>query len=346
MSEPPSEEHIGRFGMTVAKSVYGNAVGTVFAAGIVCFMALYILILFLETPEEKRRDRLPYVSASLLIFVVYAFGAAIGISMPFDHLLAASSGVDFIVLWPADWRDYAQMVATTLLFIFGDGVLLYRCYMLVESRWLIALPTITYLGTIALSVTQIVLLRSDSKDILVYELVFVSLSVLTNISITALIALRLIKARNAFAKALPSRIDALSVYTTAAHILIESAAPLSVFGICYVCVTFAEIPRRPLIRNGEGGMRFVPAEMTLALLYYAFVAISPQMIIFRVTTGRSVTQTPDSTHSSTPASKPVGPLIFVQSPPTDFGTPIVTQEEGSRVGHPAVSSNAAPAEQV
>ena len=55
------------------------------------------------------------------------------------------------------------------------------------------------------------------------------LTVSTNIVVTSLIIFRLLRARRALAKVLPSA--DMRVYTSVIAILVESAAPLTVFGI-------------------------------------------------------------------------------------------------------------------
>ncbi|KAJ2935475.1 hypothetical protein H1R20_g1623, partial [Candolleomyces eurysporus] len=111
------------------------------------------------------------------------------------------------------------------------------------------------------------------------------LTVSTNIIVTTLITIRLSRARRTLSKLLPSR--NMQLYTGVVAILIESALPLSIFGIvAAVLMQLAVVPRPN------------PSEAELACyglftgLFYAFCTLSPHMIIFRVTTGRSFTQFP------------------------------------------------------
>ncbi|KAJ2915205.1 hypothetical protein MD484_g5199, partial [Candolleomyces efflorescens] len=95
------------------------------------------------------------------------------------------------------------------------------------------------------------------------------LTVSTNIIVTSLITFRLVRARRALVKILPAA--DVHVYTGVIAILVESAAPLAIFGI--IAAIFQEL-------SGSAG------------LFYSFSGLSPHMIIFRVTTGRSFTDFP------------------------------------------------------
>ncbi|TFK18150.1 hypothetical protein FA15DRAFT_675504 [Coprinopsis marcescibilis] len=258
-------------------------------------MAFYSLAIFFETPKEARKGRTLYIAIGSVIFVVYTLGGCTDISIPFDILLEASNGVEFIQAYTRpDWRDYFSLGCLTLLFILGDGVLLFRCYLILAGRWrwIIAFPTITYLGTIALSIYHSIVLYKAGNAVLfnAMEGTRVALSVITNIAITAIIASHLIKSQRRFAKSLHSK--RLEVYNSAAHILIESALPLTITGIFFAAVLFADMD--VVARRGDR-RGYIAASGVTSLLYYAFLAISPQMIIFRVTTGRSRMSPADST---------------------------------------------------
>ncbi|TFK23460.1 hypothetical protein FA15DRAFT_620773 [Coprinopsis marcescibilis] len=302
MSSPLSKDFVEYYGMLVAKSVYSNLVISVFAAGVQCFMALYSLSVFFEAPADTRKGRGPYIAVSVTIFALYTFIASLDITWPFDFLLKASNGADVLAIWKSypDWRGHLSRACVTLLLILGDGLLLYRCYILLfNCRWLVLFPAFTYFGTIALSIAQNVLAinKSDSihHTIVAVEGASVGFSVATNVAVTALIVHRLLKARKQVSNTLP--LNSYRIYTDVTYILIESAMPLTVSGILFAAVNFARIGLY-IIPN----VNTIPAHSTFALFYYAFIAISPQMIIFRVTTGRSWL----SAHDTMEFSRPIG----------------------------------------
>ncbi|TFK17842.1 hypothetical protein FA15DRAFT_576188, partial [Coprinopsis marcescibilis] len=250
------------------------------SAGIQCFMAVHGLCILFETPISKRKARAPYIAVSLLIFVAYTVAAGLDATRPFEFLLQASNGIEVLDTWGIKWQIYTYRACYTLLTILGDGMLLYRCYLLLQgSLWLMAFPMFTYLAVIALSIAQIAVLGSRAHYPV--EGACVGMSIVTNVTITALISTHIIKGRKGLSPSIiPS--SSLRIYTGTAHILIESALPLTLSGIGFAAVLFAQsgktIPERT---------RLLPAEITFTVLYYAFLAISPQMIVFRVTTGRS-----------------------------------------------------------
>lgn len=67
------------------------------------------------------------------------------------------------------------------------------------------------------------------------------LTVITNIIVTILITSRLLRARQKFSKLLPSS-DGKQVYTGMIAIIIESAAPLTIFGIIVAALRESGIP--------------------------------------------------------------------------------------------------------
>lgn len=80
---------------------------------------------------------------------------------------------------------------------------------------------------IGLFIAQVVLANDISANQLAAASVFLTVS--TNIVVTSLITFRLLRARRTLAKALPSA--DMRPYTSVIAILVESAVPLTIFGI-------------------------------------------------------------------------------------------------------------------
>ncbi|TFK23468.1 hypothetical protein FA15DRAFT_594150 [Coprinopsis marcescibilis] len=267
-------------------------------SGIQCFMCLYGLSAFLDSPRESRKGRIPYVIASFLIFATYCLAATLDLYGIFGTLLRVSSGVDVllnIAESQPDFRKYFVLSCFTVLLLIGDGLLLYRCYIVLDSRrWFLILPTFTYVGVIGM----------QTYLVIPTEAAFIGLSVVTNVSITTMITYRLLKAQRHLAKTLPSK--DVKIYSGIASILVESAMPLMVSGLGSFATTFALIPSTLSV---EQFSTILPVNGMFATLYYAFVAISPQMIIFRVATGRSWTRSP----SELSGPNLSGPLVFARN---------------------------------
>ncbi|TFK20535.1 hypothetical protein FA15DRAFT_646893 [Coprinopsis marcescibilis] len=296
-------------GLVLAKAYYANFVMSIFAAGVQCFMALYCLALFLGLPAEKRKGRTLYVVTGCIIFVVYTTAACMDVSELFDRLFETSNGTDFLARpfrggdegYP--WTTYVGEICVLLLFLLGDGLLLYRCFLVLSCRWLLVLPALTYLATSVLYTYDITItVTGQTRSVRLPSSIACILNVATNVTLTSLISFRLIKARKQLSKVLPS--NGLRVYHEVTTTLIESALPLAVFGVAYVATI---IPFGSMSASDTGTeviVRVIPAQGTFGLLYFAFLAISPLMIIFRVVTAKTHTFTPTTTHSH--------PIVFAQ----------------------------------
>ncbi|TFK23467.1 hypothetical protein FA15DRAFT_656715 [Coprinopsis marcescibilis] len=304
------EQSLNQIGLTYIKSSFGNLIISIFASGIQCFMCLYCLSRLLESTQESRKGRSAYVAVGCLIFVTYALAASLDALNMFDILLPASNGIDIsdYMLEPATWSNYLILSCYAVLLILGDGLLLYRCYIVLDTRrWIIAFPTLTYVGMIATSIAHVVLVSADSESGTALEGACVGLSVATNVTITSLIAFHLIKSQRALARALPEK--DVAIYGSIAAILVESAVPLMIAGLGYFVTTFAFFPNvwTPADLNSV-----LASNVTFATLYYAFVAISPLMIIFRVTNGRSWTTGTDASGDVSRRAVHSGPLVFAR----------------------------------
>ncbi|TFK30301.1 hypothetical protein FA15DRAFT_663705 [Coprinopsis marcescibilis] len=327
-------------GLTLARSAWAADLLASFCTGLQCFMVLYSMTVFFGTPKEARKGRSRYIFASCLLFVVQSVNAFLEVDSVFKLLLQASTGKD--LLSPKAWDAektvpmlIPSIISSLLLFTLGDGLLLYRCYVVLNnSRWLVIFPTMTYLGAIAFNVHyRVHLLRVISHTVHNHadaipvppEGIWIGLGVATNVGITALISYHLLKARKELAKSLPGK--SLKVYSGVAYILIEAAVPLTLSGLALAAVTFAQIPQSVPMQHH---IRLLAVASVFRVLYYAFTAISPQMVIFRVTTGRSwINAPPRSTREAFSR-----PLMFAGdvTPEQSFGiqSAEVQQETSSR----------------
>ncbi|TFK22302.1 hypothetical protein FA15DRAFT_563240, partial [Coprinopsis marcescibilis] len=261
--------------------------------GIQFFMTSYGLVVFFETPPGKRKGRGPYIITGCLIFVLFTVSACIDIIKPFGALLEASDGLEYMEVIFSDlatWKHIVNDVSISLVFVLGDGLLLYRCYlMFIGSWWVLVAPVLTYLSSIALSISLLCPLPAGIVTSM--ETLRNILSVVTNIFVTSIISYRIVATHREVAKALPGQ--HLAMYTTALRVLLESALPLSIAGIVQAAIHVVPLASGPgRIRDYTGDARaLLVAGHTVSAVYYALQAIAPQLIIFRVTTGRSWAQT-------------------------------------------------------
>ncbi|KAJ2924615.1 hypothetical protein H1R20_g12486, partial [Candolleomyces eurysporus] len=251
--------------------------------GIHLFMALYGLSVFLETPEPLRKGRKRYIAVSFVLTTLKALTASLDMAHYFQTLFKSTSTDHWHELFHGSYRDWKYLTSTAslgLVIIIGNALLVYRCYKVcVEYWWVTILPMMTSLSAL---VFYFVSYYSTGSDIgLIYSVVSTLLTVLTNIIVTALITIRLLRARRTLEKLLPSA--DVRVYTGVIAILIESAAPLTIFGIITSAMKLAPS------QDSRGRMI---CGILFDSLFYSFCALSPHMIIFRVTTGRSFTNLP------------------------------------------------------
>ncbi|KAG2009462.1 hypothetical protein CC2G_012396 [Coprinopsis cinerea AmutBmut pab1-1] len=213
-----------------------------------------------------------------------------------------------------EWERFVASFFTSLSVIIGDGLLLYRCWIIwKDAWWAIVLPTLLYLTVTGLHIYQTsvraltkLLNRADPAKFsatggYVHPTV-VALTIILNILITSMIAYRLIRAQRTLSKVLPRR--NMKVYSAAAGILIESAFPLTFSGFGSTItemLALAYVERQPWWLRNMATAGSIPNGF-----YYTFVALSPQMIIFRVKTGRSWMRHEETVHAKTrPLSQPI-----------------------------------------
>ncbi|EAU82191.1 hypothetical protein CC1G_10593 [Coprinopsis cinerea okayama7 len=143
----------------------------------------------------------------------------------------------------------------------------------------------------------------------------ISISTSLNIIATSLVAYRIIVAQKALSKALPGR--SIGIYTRAARVVVESALPLTLSGLLFVIFSPLEWSLRPTTGFSDFGVQSLVTSQLFSTLYTTFAALSPQMIIFRVTVARSHLQQEDLDSSIGPDREPLGDLEFDHGPAQD-----------------------------
>ncbi|KAJ2923940.1 hypothetical protein H1R20_g13145, partial [Candolleomyces eurysporus] len=118
----------------------------------------------------------------------------------------------------------------------ADSMMVYRCYVIWKDRWWLSIPpALTCLTALALDLFNESREVPDvPKDTIGYASAATILTVVTNVIVTSMISVHLIRARRGLSKVLPSR--DLKLYTGVVALLLESALPLAIFGIMYATV--------------------------------------------------------------------------------------------------------------
>ncbi|KAJ2923186.1 hypothetical protein H1R20_g13909, partial [Candolleomyces eurysporus] len=235
-----------------------------------------------RTPIESKKARIPFVLGTFLITALYIIHAAVD-SVNFSEMLISQRGRDivFILRRPRVRRLVAASTGTQVVMsILGNGILLYRCYVICRAYhpWTATLPAaLIYVASIVTSILYLISQASLSgfsrlggiAGNTVWGTAWFFLSVAVNLLITASISYNLIKTQRRLASALGEH--RVRVYTDIVAILVESALPFSVQGIV------------------AGVAKAIGYDGSDALneAWFAFCALSPQLIIFRVMTGRA-----------------------------------------------------------
>ncbi|KAJ2923185.1 hypothetical protein H1R20_g13908, partial [Candolleomyces eurysporus] len=266
-----------------------------------CLCHLSVLALT-RTPKEMRKNKLPFLALTVLITALYILHAALG-SITLSELLIGPwrERSNFVYLLQSETLKRMTTGSATgvALDIIGNGILIYRCYVIWQGyRWVPILPTAIYLVSIAMSVLYLMADASPRVSTsvggaigtTVWGTLWFLLSVAVNIMVTALISFKIIREQ----KRLGSVLNAhrTRVYTDIVAILIESAFPFTVFGIVAG------------VLNAVGS---VSMDLSSALIeaWFAFCALSPQLIIFRVMTGRAWSNGLETSPSDFALSQPI-----------------------------------------
>jgi len=172
------------------------------------------------------------------------------------------------------WYNVVGSAADAFADFMGDALLLYRCYIIWNSKKIIILPFLMFLASTALSIIAVVQSALPSSSFfetqtIVFAVPWISLTCSLNFVLTALIASRLLWVRREMIRVMPKEVA--SVYTGLVAILVESALPFTVLGII-----FAVLLGKNLIIS-----------VAFSLVWGYYVGIAPQLIILRVAMGRA-----------------------------------------------------------
>jgi len=174
------------------------------------------------------------------------------------------------------WYNVFGTAADILANAMGDGLMLYRCYVFWgHVKPVMILPTLIYLGSVAMGLTTTVQSANTSFFVGVtvnFGIPWLVLTIVFNILVTGLIVGRLLYVQKKMSTVLGTSVS--RKYTGLLSVLVESALPFTALGIVYLAV---------YIRN-------LPEELAMADIWGAIVALSPQAIILRVAMGAGWTK--------------------------------------------------------
>ncbi|KAI0649022.1 hypothetical protein C8Q79DRAFT_1007597 [Trametes meyenii] len=201
---------------------------------------------------------------------------------------------------------------------FADGLLLWRTYVVWNSIWIAAFPSVVYLGSTAMSIMT--LFQSSRPDASLwttttvqFSLPYFSISIGLNVMLTLLLVVRLLymsyTARHTISE------DHGRTYNSIAAMLLESATPYAVAGLIFI-ITYA--------RNSNVQNLVLPVLSQI-------MCISPEIIILRVAIGRATDSRPRTSHTTTSIRFGTRPHIDSVSP-TASGVSSQSKEGGRSLG--------------
>ncbi|KAJ4464868.1 hypothetical protein C8J55DRAFT_552851 [Lentinula edodes] len=276
-----------------------------------------------QPPQSNHRGQTFYVyyGAVLIMMVTIAVitDALWGEYMWIDHRDVSGGPLAYFEATTSMWMNVLGSAADATANIMGDGLLLYRCYMIWGSNlWVVAFPCCIYLASSVLVVITVVesalpgafLLNGTAAN---FGVPWVSLSVSLNVILTAMICGRLLMMRRMVRSSLSFELG--NTYTSIMAILVESALPFSVVGVGFV-ITYA--------KNN-------PTSDAFAYVWGMFCSLSPQLIILRVAMGHG--------WSRDTVQEVSGQIVFAhsqsitehgESQSTQVGMPILRDQSSSR----------------
>ncbi|KAF7348573.1 hypothetical protein MVEN_01374900 [Mycena venus] len=233
-------------------------------------------------PEARRNARSYILFGGLLLalLTISVFTNSVFLEfMWIDHRDTLGGPLGFLASFSSVWWQTLGTASTQVTNFLGDGLLMYRCYVIWNTRWsILVFPFILYLGSIAMAMIMLVQSALPGSDFfrgktVDYGVPWAALSVSLNVTLTALITLRILLARRAI-KQFQVSDKSFGVYFSVAAMVIESSLPFSLLGLIFA-VTYG--------KNLDIGPAFL-------FTWATFAALSPQFIIFRVATGRAWTR--------------------------------------------------------
>ncbi|KAJ7895072.1 hypothetical protein B0H13DRAFT_1885689 [Mycena leptocephala] len=154
--------------------------------------------------KPRHEIKFPILAATVLMFVVSSFSAVLSMLGVIDGFIdydGPGGALEFYNTVNGGWKHWMTAVEDSVQVILGDGLLIYRCYVLYDRNWrAISVPAVAWMGLVAMSITSsnatITLPKGASLNdhsILPFLSATLLLTLMTSIITTYLIIRRLIQ---------------------------------------------------------------------------------------------------------------------------------------------------------
>jgi len=156
--------------------------------------------------KPRHEIKFPILAATILMFLVSTFSAVVSMQDVIDAFInyhGPGGALEFYggaYTVNVGWTHWMPAVEDSVQVILGDGLLIYRCYVIYDRNWrAIAVPAVAWIGLVAMAITssarEATLKRGESLNdpiVLPFLTVTLLLTFLTSIITTYLIIRRLL----------------------------------------------------------------------------------------------------------------------------------------------------------
>ncbi|KAF7306549.1 hypothetical protein MIND_00446200 [Mycena indigotica] len=234
---------------------------------------------FLASPNWRKESAfyIAYGTVMLLLWTIaHSCNAIFGQYVWIDHRDVVGGPAEYLGENMTAWYNTLGTVAGICMNFMADGLLLYRCFVIWGSSYIIiAFPVVVYFS--AMSMAILLIYQSAipagtgffSGSSISFGLPYTVLTVGLNVITTIAICVRLLFVRRKVRAILGEQ--HCQTYTGVVACLLESALPFTTLGIIYA------------IAYGRNS----PYAFALLQVWADFCAISPQLIILRVALGKA-----------------------------------------------------------
>ncbi|KIJ65818.1 hypothetical protein HYDPIDRAFT_151450 [Hydnomerulius pinastri MD-312] len=226
---------------------------------------------------RQKSDRFMIIFSSAVLFLITIYVATesiLGQEMWIVNADYPGGSAAYLAAYASAWYQTMGTASGIILQLMSDGLLIYRCLVVWNDRRILIFPCFLWIAALGLGITQLYVDGAPNGNFFVglaaqIGVAYTATSVGLNIVLTMLICGRIIhhgRQTRTFMGA-----AAAEMYFGIVSIIIESAIPYSLTGIAFV-VAYA-----------------LNSDMTIFFLslYVMFTALSPQMLMLRVASGRA-----------------------------------------------------------
>ncbi|KAI0937988.1 hypothetical protein AcV7_003306 [Taiwanofungus camphoratus] len=264
-----------------------TATSTIGVELVLYFMTMYTLLK--NKASLTRSDKFFMIFSSVLLCLITIYlstEAVFGQEMWIIHADYPGGAAAYLDAKASVWYQTMGTAASVALNLLNDALMIYRCYLVWDNGYVIIIPCFLYVATLGLGVTELYFSGAPSANFFAglaakLSIAYFATTIGLNTLLTCLISARILLIARRVRRELDHRLS--RTYISVASIVIEAAIPYALFGIAF------------LVTQGIGS----GISVLFLSFYQMLTCISPQMIVFRVVSGRSWTQ--ERHPSTTPA---------------------------------------------